>query len=211
MTSIEQMLFDFISNTYALIQWPGVVVLMAIESACIPLPSEIIMPLAGWLLIKNQGLGPEWVLVAGLYGALGCLLGSLVAYVVGQRGGRPFLERYGKYILITHHDLEVADRWFTRRGDLSIFVSRLLPVVRTFISLPAGISRMNLLRFSIYTFVGSFIWCAGLAFGGYLLGEHWDRIREALDPVIPAIVAVIIAFVIFYIYRHIKRLKYSRR
>lgn len=136
-------MLDFINHIYSLMQWPGVVVLMAIESACIPLPSEIIMPLSGWILIRNQGLGPQYVFMAGTFGALGCLIGSVATYWVGKAGGRPFLEKYGKYILISHHDLDVADRWFSKRGNLSIFISRLLPVVRTFISLPAGIAVMN--------------------------------------------------------------------
>ena len=150
--AIEQEIFNFISNTYVLIQWPGVVVLMAVESACIPLPSEIIMPLAGWLLIKNQSLGPIYILVAGAYGALGCTIGSVIAYGVGMWGGRPFLEKYGKYVLVTRRDLDLADRWFNRYGSWSIFLSRLLPVIRTFISLPAGIVRMDFAKFIIYTF-----------------------------------------------------------
>ena len=180
---------------------------MAIESACIPLPSELIMPLAGWMLVKNQSLGPAFALVAGAYGALGCVIGSVAAFGVGKWGGRPLLEKYGKYILITHHDLDVADRWFNRHGSLSIFISRLLPVVRTFISLPAGVAEMNFVKFLVYTFVGSFIWCAGLAYGGYLLGEHWDRIRAAIDPAVPFIVAIILALIGLYIYRHIKHLR----
>ncbi len=207
MSPLEQQLLEFISNVYNTLHWPGVVVLMAIESACIPLPSEIIMPLAGWILIKDQGLGPVYVLAAGAYGALGCVIGSVAAYVVGKWGGRPFLEKYGKYILISHHDIEVADRWFTRRGDLSIFVSRLLPVVRTFISLPAGIAGMNMPRFIIYTFIGSFIWCAALAYGGYQLGEHWEEIRLAMEPVVPLIIAIIIGLIGLYIYRHVKHLR----
>lgn len=207
MLPFEQQIFSFINSIYATMQWPGVVVLMAIESACIPLPSEIIMPLAGWLLIQNQGLGPQYVLLAGAYGALGCTIGSLAAYGVGIWGGRPLLEKYGKYILISHHDLDVADRWFSRRGDLSIFISRLLPVVRTFISLPAGIARMHLARFIVYTFTGSFIWCVGLAYGGYRLGQHWENIRAAIQPVIPLIIAIIVALIVLYIYRHVRHLK----
>jgi len=177
---------------------------MAIESACIPLPSEFIMPLAGWMLVENQSLGPMYVLVAGAYGGLGCVIGSVIAYVVGKWGGRPLLEKYGKYILISHRDLDVADRWFNRYGSLSIFIARLLPVVRTFISLPAGVAKMSFIKFLIYTFIGSFIWCAGLAYGGYLLGEHWDKIRAAIEPVSPLIVAIILALIGLYIYRHVR-------
>ena len=205
MYSIEQELLHFISYIYSLIQWPGVVVLMAIESACIPLPSEIIMPFAGWMLIKERSLSAIYTLAAGAYGALGCSIGSAIAYEIGIWGGRPLLEKYGKYILISRHDLDTADQWFNRYGSWSIFISRLLPVVRTFISLPAGISRMHFIKFLIYTFLGSFIWCAGLAYGGYLMGEHWEQIRAIMRPFDPFIIAIIIAFIAFYIYRHIRR------
>jgi membrane protein DedA with SNARE-associated domain len=187
------------------IQWPGVVVLMAIESACIPLPSEIIMPFAGWMLVKNQSLPASYTLLAGGYGALGCTIGSAIAYGVGIWGGRPFLEKYGRYVLVHHHDLDMADRWFKRYGSWSIFLSRLLPVIRTFISLPAGIARMHFIKFLIYTFFGSFIWCTGLAYGGYYLGEHWEQIRHIMRPFDPFIIAIIITFAVFYIYRHLRR------
>lgn len=205
--SLEQELLRLMAHIYTLMHWPGVVVLMAIESACIPLPSELIMPLAGWMLIKEQSLPATYILVAGAYGALGCTIGSIIAYVVGMRGGRPFLEKYGKYILISRHDLDRADRWFDRSGSWAIFISRLLPVVRTFISLPAGIARMHFVKFLIYTFTGSFIWCAGLAYGGYLLGEHWERIRTVMRPLDPLIGALIVALIAFYIYRHVKHVK----
>ncbi len=184
--------------------WPGVVVLMAIESACIPLPSELIMPLAGWMLIKNQSLPVTYTLLAGVYGALGCVIGSVIAYGIGMWGGRPFLEKYGRYILVSRHDLDLADHWFNKHGSWSIFLSRLLPVVRTFISLPAGIARMHFVKFLIYTFLGSLIWCAGLAYGGYLLGEHWEQIRTVMRPLDPLIGVLIVALIAFYIYRHIK-------
>jgi len=180
---------------------------MAMESACIPLPSELIMPLAGWMLIKEQSLGAAYTLVAGGYGALGCTIGSVVAYVVGMWGGRPFLDKYGRYILISSHDLDLADRWFDRSGSWVIFVSRLLPVIRTFISLPAGIARMHFAKFLVYTFVGSFIWCAGLAYGGYLLGEHWEQIRTIMRPIDPVFVALIVALIALYIYRHVRNSK----
>jgi len=204
---LEQALLDFISNIYTSMHWPGVVALMAIESACIPLPSELIMPLAGWMLIKEQFLPVTYTLLAGVYGALGCVIGSVIAYGIGMWGGRPFLEKYGKYILISGHDLNLADRWFEKSGDWAIFVSRLLPVVRTFISLPAGIARMHFAKFLIYTFLGSFIWCTGLAYGGYLLGEHWEQIRTVMRPLDPLIGVLIVALIAFYIYRHIKHSK----
>ena len=184
--------------------WTGVVVLMAIESANIPLPSELIMPLAGWMLIKARSLPATYTLIAGAYGALGCTIGSIVSYAVGLWGGRPFLNKYGRYILISNHDLDLADRWFDRSGSWVIFVSQLIPVVRTFMSLPAGIARMHLGKFSIYTFIGSFIWCTGLAYGGYQLGEHWEQIRTVMRPFDPLIGVLIIILIAFYIYRHVK-------
>ena len=207
MGQIEQGILQFIQQVYQLFQWPGVVVLMAIESACIPLPSEIIMPLSGWMLIKEQGLGSIYILWAGFYGALGCLLGSIIAYWVGVWGGRPLLERYGKYVLISPHDLDRAERWFNRYGDRVVFVSRLLPVVRTFISLPAGIAKMPFLRFVVYTFLGSFPWCLGLAYGGYLLGENWERIREVMRPFDIPIIVIIVVLIGIYIYRRVKFLR----
>jgi len=200
---LEDQILGFIYDVYNLLQWPGVVVLMAIESACIPLPSELIMPLAGWMLIAERGLGMGHVLLAGFYGALGCTLGSILAYVVGARGGRPLVERYGRYILLSRHDLELSDHWFQKHGDWIIFTSRLLPVVRTFISLPAGIARMNFTKFIIYTFAGSFPWCFGLAYGGYLLGGHWEQISRVMRPFVIVIVVVGIALVAYYIYRRL--------
>ena len=208
---LEQEILLFITRTYTLMQWPGVVLLMAIESACIPLPSELIMPLAGWMLIEKQSLGAVHTLVAGVYGALGCTIGSIVAYWVGMWGGRPLLNKYGKYILISRRDLDLADRWFYRSGSWVVFVSRLLPVVRTFISLPAGIARMHFIKFLIYTFLGSFIWCAGLAYGGYQLGEHWEQIRTAMRPFDPLFCALIVALIAWYIYRHLKHHKSAKQ
>ncbi len=191
-------------------QWPGVVLLMAIESACIPFPSEVIMPLAGWMLIKEQSLGAAYTLVAGAYGALGNTIGSIIAYAVGMWGGRPFLERYGRYLLIHRDDLDRADRWFAKSGSWAIFASRLLPAVRTFISLPAGIARMDFIKFSVYTFLGSFIWSTGLAYGGYLLGQHWEQIRAVMRPFDPLLAAIIIILIALYIFRHIRHVKVTK-
>ncbi len=177
---------------------------MAIESACIPLPSEIIMPLAGWFLVDDRGLGVEWLLLAAFCGALGNLIGSLMAYAVGAWGGRPLLLRYGRYLLISRHEVEQAERWFARYGDRAVFISRVLPVVRTFISLPAGVARMNIWRFTILTFVGSFPWSLGLAWAGFLLGENWERIREWMRPADIPILIVLAALVAWYIYRRVR-------
>ncbi len=151
----------------------GIVLLMAIESACIPLPSEIIMPFSGYLV--SVGRFHLWAVAVA--GALGCNLGSLVAYELGAWGGRPLVERYGRYVLFTRHDLQMADRFFARYGEAAVFIARLLPVVRTFIALPAGISRMNVWRFHLYTFLGSLPWCWALAFAGVKLGPRYPMLR----------------------------------
>ena len=179
--------------------------MMAIESAAIPLPSEIIMPLAGWMLVKEQGLGVPWLLLAAFCGAVGNLLGSLLGYYVGAWGGRPMVRRYGRYLLMSHHDLDLAERWFDRYGQWTVFFSRLLPVVRTFISVPAGVARMPIWQFSAYTFAGSFPWSLGLAWAGFVLGEHWERIRDWMRPADIPIVVVALLLIGLYVYRHVRR------
>jgi len=205
MEGIEKAILDFIRNVYEAIGWPGVALLMAIESACIPLPSELIMPMAGWFLVTDKDLGVEWVFLLAFVGAVGNLLGSLVAYWVGAWGGRLLLERWGKYVLISTHELDMADRWFTKYGESIAFFSRLLPVVRTFISFPAGVSRMNVWKFSIFTLLGAYPFCLGLAYGGYKLGEHWEELREAMRPFDIPILVVIFLLVALYVWRHYRR------
>ena len=168
---IIEILSGFIVATISALGYGGVVLLMAIESACIPLPSEIIMPFSGYLVYT--GRFNLWAV--GVAGAVGCVLGSVVAYWVGMYGGRPLIEKYGRYFLISHRDIDMADRWFARYGEVIVFTSRLLPVIRTFIAFPAGVARMNLTRFVAYTFLGSLPWCLGLAYVGRVLGEQWDK------------------------------------
>ena len=149
----------------------GIAVLMAIESACIPLPSEIIMPFAGYL----ASTGRFTLVGAATLGAIGCNLGSTIAYYVAAYGGRSVIERWGPYVLIRPSDLDHADRFFARYGGATVFIGRLLPVVRTFIAFPAGLARMPMLRFQVYTFVGSWLWCFALAYVGYVLGDRWNN------------------------------------
>lgn len=189
--------------------YAGIVFLMAIESACIPLPSEIIMPFAGSLTVALVINGVEQaarfnLVLAGLAGALGCLVGSIVAYWVGVWGGRPFIERYGKYVLISKHDLDTADRLFSKYGQAAIFISRLLPIVRTFISLPAGICRMNFWRFCIYSFLGSVPWCLALAWVGRVLGQNWKSIEVYFRKGDIVIGVLILAGIALFLYRHLR-------
>jgi membrane protein DedA with SNARE-associated domain len=180
---------------------------MAIESACIPFPSEIIMPLAGWFLVEDKGHGYEYLLLAAFYGALGNLIGSLVAYFAGRWGGRPFLLRYGRWILITPKEIDQAERWFSRYGEITVFASRMLPIVRTFISLPAGIARMNVWRFSILSFLGALPWCFALAWAGYVLGENWEDISDYLRPVSIPIAIAVFLFGCYFVYRRVREIR----
>lgn len=191
---------SFIVNAISHLGYLGVAGLMAIESACIPLPSEIIMPFSGYLVAT--GRFSLWAVAAA--GAAGSVVGSWVAYALGAWGGRPLIERYGRYLLVSRHDLDRADRWFERRGDATVLLGRVLPVVRTFIGFPAGMARMDPWRFSVYTFVGSYVWCLGLAWIGKALGERWDTLGgwfHRIDAVVVGAVAVAAAF---YVVHHLR-------
>jgi membrane protein DedA with SNARE-associated domain len=182
----------------------GIAILMAIESACIPLPSEIVMPFAGYLVSTGQ----LNLFAVGLAGAIGCNIGSTIAYFIGAWGGRPFVERWGRYVLLNPHDIDVAERFFARFGVLAVFIGRLLPVVRTFVALPAGFGRMNMLKFQVYSFVGSLIWCLLLAWVGKLLGAQWDsnpQLHAAFRSADVAIVVIVVAGVGWYVWRRWKR------
>ncbi|HEY6970185.1 MAG TPA: DedA family protein [Candidatus Angelobacter sp.] len=181
----------------------GVVVLMAIESACIPLPSEIIMPFAGYLVYAGQFK----LLWAATAGAIGCNLGSVVAYEIGFYGGRPLIGKYGSYLLMSRHDLEMADRFFERFGSAAVFFGRLLPVIRTFIALPAGVARMPRLRFHVYTFAGSWPWCFALAWVGMKLGERWHtdpRLSHWLHRLDVVVIALLLLAGLWFLRSHWK-------
>lgn len=196
-------LASFIIASISMLGYAGIVAMMAIESACIPLPSEIIMPFSGYLVSKGQFT----LFGTALAGAMGCVLGSVVAYIVGRYGGRAFIWKYGKYILISHHDIDLADKWFNKYGQLVVFFSRLLPVIRTFISLPAGIAKMRFIPFVIYTFAGSFPWCYLLAYLGYRLGEKWNILGIYFHKFDTIVGIIIIAAAVWWVYRHIKLLR----
>ena len=181
--------------------YAGIVLLMAIESACIPLPSEIIMPFAGFLVFKGELV--LWIVAVA--GALGCVLGSIPAYYLGMYGGRPLVERYGKYVLISHKDLNMADDWFAKHGDIIIFIARLLPAVRTFIAFPAGVARMNMPKFIAYTFVGSLIWCFVLAYVGMKFGENWVTLKAYFHQFHSIIAGLGLIFIVWYLQRHFKQ------
>lgn len=180
----------------------GIFVLMALESACIPIPSEVIMPFSGFLVWQ----GRFELLPVVLWGALGNLAGSILAYAIGAWGGRRLIEKYGKYILISSHDLGLADSWFAKYGQSTVFFSRLLPVVRTFISLPAGIARMDFKKFCFYTLLGSLFWSFFLAYAGLIAGENWESLKIYFHKFDLAIGITIILGIIWWVRRHFKQL-----
>jgi membrane protein DedA with SNARE-associated domain len=181
----------------------GVALLMGIESACIPLPSEIIMPFAGYL-VHTGHLKLFWVATAG---AVGCNLGSIPAYWLGAWGGRPAVERFGKYVLLSRHDLDRTEHFFKKFGGITVLVARLLPVVRTFIALPAGIAKMPQLRFHLYTFIGSWPWCYVLAYVGMKQGDRWEsdpRFKEIFHRFHLGVELVLVAFIAWFVWTHWK-------
>jgi len=196
-------LATWIIATISAIGYLGIALLMAIESACIPLPSEIIMPFSGYLV----STGRFNLFLVATAGAIGCNLGSSIAYAVGYFGGRPLVEKCGRYILVSRRDLELVDRFFARFGGITVFICRLLPVVRTFIALPAGIARMPQVKFQLYTFIGSWPWCFALAYVGEQLGARWDtdpELRNLFHRFDAMIVAVFAVLVVWYVARHWK-------
>ena len=195
---ILAVLFVFIKSTIAATGYSGITILMAIESACIPLPSELIMPFAGYLVYEGS-MSLFWVATAG---AIGCNLGSLVAYEIGHYGGRPLVERYGRWILMGRRELDWADRFFARWGHAAVFIARLLPVVRTFIALPAGVARMPRGKFHTYTFLGSWPWCFVLAWAGMKLGENWRSLGKYFHQFDAVIGVLIVAAVGWFIWSH---------
>jgi len=203
---ILALLFEFVTHVIRAGGYAGIVALMGIESACIPLPSEIIMPFAGYLVFKGY-FNLFWVATAG---AAGCNLGSLVAYWIGARGGRPLVERYGRWVLMSRHDLDRMTYFFERYGSITVLLARLLPVVRTFIAFPAGIARMPQLRFHVYTFLGSWPWCFALAYAGNKLGERWNsdpRFEQIFHRFHLAVEIAILAAFVWFVWTHVRRRK----
>lgn len=198
---IIEILSGFIIAVISASGYAGIVLLMAIESACIPLPSEVIMPFSGYLVYTGR-FNLFWVATAG---AFGCNVGSAVAYYVGYYGGRPLVERYGSYIFLSERELHWADRFFEKWGDWAVFVSRLLPVIRTFIALPAGIAKMKQVRFHIFTFLGSWPWCYALAWIGVRLGERWNtdpRLKMWFHRFDAVIGGIIVIGAVWFVWSH---------
>jgi len=201
---IIALLMHFVTQVIDMGGYAGIAALMGIESACIPLPSEIIMPFAGYLVY----LGHLNLLLVATVGALGCNTGSIIAYWIGAKGGRPMVERYGKYVLMSKHDLDRMTTFFNKYGAVTVLVGRLLPVVRTFIAFPAGIAKMPQLRFHLYTFVGSWPWCYALAYVGMKLGEKWHtdpRFHEAFHKFHLVVEVALVAGIVWFVWSHLNR------
>jgi len=194
---------SFIIRVISTLGYPGVALLMAIQTIAIPMPSEVIIPFAGFL----AGTGRFNVWLIALAGASGSAIGGSIAYGIGYKGGRPLVEKYGRMILISQNDLNIADKFFSRFGYWAAFFGQLLPVVRSFISFPAGISRVPFKRFAMFTFLGSFIWCLVLGFVGMKLGENWSSLRDIFKKFDVVIVIVVVVFILWWIYRHVKNNK----
>ena len=207
--AIDAIVIPFLEALYERFGYVGVVIAMAIESAAIPLPSELILPFAGWSVSKGLTepltSSPWSYWGAVIAGVVGNTVGSLASYAIGAYGGRPLVERYGKYVLISAHDLELADRWFARYGEATVFFSRMLPIVRTFISVPAGIARMPLWRFTLFSILGAVPWVMLLVWGGMQLGDHWLELKHNLRGLDYLIAAVILLGVGLFVWRHVRR------
>jgi membrane protein DedA with SNARE-associated domain len=207
---IDEIVIPFLNTLYGAVGYVGVMLAMAIESAMVPLPSELILPYAGFLVSDPTQLEPItgqpwnfWIVV--VVATIGNTLGSLVAYAIGAYGGRPLLERYGRYVLIRPHEIDLADDFFAKHGAATVFIGRLLPIVRTFISFPAGVARMPIGKFIAYSTAGAFLWSMLLVNAGTVLGENWVQIRKALQPFDLLIAVGVVALVALFIWWRLGR------
>src|SRR3989338_2773730 len=178
----------------------GLFILMALESMIAPVPSEVVMPFAGYLVL--QGRFTFWA--AALVSGLGSILGSLLSYYIGSRLGRPFILKFGKYLLLEEEHLEWTEKWFMKRGNKTIFISRFVPVVRHLISIPAGIAKMSLQKFVLYTFIGATLWNLMLLYAGFKLGEHWDKIHQYSRELDIIFVIAVALFLAYFVWKHHK-------
>lgn len=210
--NISDLITQLVTNIYLVTGLFGIVIAMALESCCLPIPSEVVMPVAGVMVAAHQplpGTNAAWPLLGNLAlvslaGAVGCLVGSIAAYWIGRTGGRSLLLKYGRYVLISRHDAEQADRFFQRWGNAAAFFSRLLPVVRTYISLPAGIAEAHFATFCLFTFLGSFPWCLALAYFGAQLGKSLGTVSSVLHWLNIVILAIAAISIALYIWRRMR-------
>jgi len=195
-----ELVSEYVTAFIAAVGYPGIFVLMALESMITPLPSELVMPFAGFLVSTNA---LDFWLVA-FVGALGSLAGSLISYYAGMKLGRPFVLRFGKFLLLDESHLALAEKWFKSHGKKTIFIGRLIPAVRHVISIPAGLGKMNVLEFSVFTFAGAFVWCSFLAYVGVVLEENWQVILRYTTAIDVIVVAAAVVAAGFFVFSHMK-------
>lgn len=203
LSAIFAAIASFALSTINMFGYGGIFFLMMLESMVVPVPSELVMPFAGFLIEKGQ-FTFLFVIVAS---TLGSIVGSLVFYYVGKTGGHSLVEKYGKYVLVDHEDVKKTEEWFNKRGELTIFFGRLIPVVRHLISLIAGIGKMNVKKFTFYTVIGAALWNTILAYLGFILGQHWEEVNQYTDQISLVIVILLVGLVLYFVYRHIKKKK----
>jgi membrane protein DedA with SNARE-associated domain len=194
---------SFALSTISTFGYGGIFFLMMLESMVLPVPSELVMPFAGFLIEK----GSFTFLFVIIASTLGSITGSLIFYYIGKTGGYALVERYGKYVLINHEDVKKTETWFNRRGELTVFFARLIPVIRHLISLIAGIGKMDVKKFAFYTIIGAALWNGILAYLGFILGQHWQEINQYADQIDIVIFILLVGLVVYFVYRHLKKRK----
>jgi membrane protein DedA with SNARE-associated domain len=209
MSGLEDHLLRLVKDFLTTVGYPGVFILMAIEGFGVPIPSEVTMPFSGFL--SSSAGGNKFLLPAAIaIGALGETIGGVIAYAVGYFGGRPVLARYGRVVLLSEEELASGEAWFGRYGDWVVLITRLLPAIRSFIALPAGVVRMPFWRFLVLGAIGSAIWCTALAIVGHTLGQNWQNVSTSLRKYDVIIVIAVVAIIVFAIYKRISSFRARR-
>jgi membrane protein DedA with SNARE-associated domain len=203
LTSLALLCISIISS----IGYFGILLLMIMESMIIPVPSELVLTFAGFLISSGE---MKFIIVV-ISATIGSLIGSLLSYYIGIYGGNRFVKRYGKYFLLDEESLVKTERWFSRRGELTIFLGRFIPVVRHIISIPAGMGKMNLKKFMLYTFLGAGMWNAFITYVGFVLGNNWKTIKQYSDYVSFGVLVILIVLILYFIWRHVKKRRIVRR
>ncbi|HOV10639.1 MAG TPA: DedA family protein [Bacteroidales bacterium] len=205
-TGLTAWIADFATGFIGYAGYTGIMVLMMLESMVAPVPSEAVMPFAGFAIYEGTLTWPGVI----LFSTIGSIIGSLISYWIGAKGGRPLVEKWGKYLLLDKHDLDITEKWFNKKGDMTVFICRFIPVVRHVISIPAGMGRMNLMKFSIYTTLGACMWNTILTIAGYYLKENWDQIMKYSHIIDYVIVAVLVIILVYYGYKLYQNRKKSK-
>ena len=203
LTEIFSVIGSFALSTISQLGYVGIFFLMMLESMVVPVPSEFVMPFAGFLVYGGTF---NFILVV-VASTLGSITGSLIFYYIGKTGGHTLVEKYGKYVLVDTEDIKKTEEWFKRRGELTIFFARLIPVVRHLISLVAGIGKMNLKRFALFTILGAALWNGILTYLGFIFGQHWDEVSQYIEKLDIVIVILLVIGVVYFVYRHLMRRK----